>query len=139
MDYTALKNEIQQGPQYASKGDADIAGLLNTIGTTNVTLASIDKDTFLLAIAPAYLSLPTLSDALQKKWDRILGVIGSAERITFTSTVSYLLSQAVTDGVLTQDQVSAVNQRPGTRAEVLFGAGTVVTQSDVSFALRGAR
>jgi hypothetical protein len=47
---------------------------------------------------------------------------------------------AVFSGGSYSGTVNALNlmaRKEGTRSEVLFGAGTVVTQSDVSFALRG--
>lgn len=39
----------------------------------------------------------------------------------------------------TRNALSIMSQRAGSRAETLFGTDTVVSQSDVSFALRGTR
>ncbi|MDE2107462.1 MAG: hypothetical protein KGL39_60260, partial [Patescibacteria group bacterium] len=53
--------------------------------------------------------------------------------IDFThANVSGALSQAVSDGVLTPAQAAAINQRTGTYAEVLCGAGASPTGSDIS-------
>jgi hypothetical protein len=148
MDYTVLKKELEAdplglgyAPLLASGNDTGLCALLNSRigpGTGVVSLSSVSRTDFLLACAPAYLVLPTLNAAVQAKWDRILAVIGAADRIDCTDPrVQALLSAAVIDGVLTSDQATAINQRTGSRAEVLLGAGVALTESDVVQALRG--
>jgi hypothetical protein len=148
IDYAVLKTELQTDPRgmdyatpRAAGNDTTLADLLNSptgAGSGTVTVPSLARNDFLLALAPAYLVLPSLSQALQAKWDRILAVIRAADRIDLANpSVQALLAQAVTDGVLTQAQVNALGQRVGSRAEVLFGAGTVVSIQDVGRALQG--
>lgn len=147
MDYTALKSEINSDPtgigyssHVASGDDTGIADLLNAVGAGTIYVTSMERDEFLLAIASAYLTLPSLSSTIQSKWDRILGVIQAATTINISSSsVRTLLSTAVSDGVLQQSVVDSITQRTGSRAEVLFGSGTIISPSDVSFALRGVR
>ncbi len=56
------------------------------------------------------------------------------------ATNQALLSTFVAVGILSQEEVDALfalAQVPGSRAEVLFGPNTYLTNSDISFALRG--
>ncbi len=150
MDYTALKSELLTDPAkvgYASympagmpANTAAIANLLNAAtgpGAGVVALATIDHDDFVADILPAVLTtLPTLSTALQTKWNTILAQFSTSSEVLLTNaTTQTLLSGAVTDGLATQAQVTAWTTRAGSRAEVLFGAGTVAAQSDVMAAL----
>jgi hypothetical protein len=150
VDYAALKQEVTADPlglgyaaRVAAGDDAGVAALLNAAagpGAAAVAVQSMARGDFLLAIGGAYLALPNLSAAVQAKWDRILAVIRAADAVTVASPlVQNLLALAVADGVLAQADVDAVKTRTGSRAEVLFGAGTAVSGSDVSYALRGTR
>jgi hypothetical protein len=150
MDYTALKNEITNDPLslgYAvfvtAGNDAAIAAILNMAtgpGAATVTDATMPRDDFMLAITPSLISLPGLSTTIQSKWDRILAVVRAADTINISDpAIQALLGASVADGVLTSDQVAAIGQRTGSRAEVLFGAGTTIMNTDISFALRGQR
>lgn len=156
IDYTALKTAIlgdatmkalvstgEGGTSSTGTSDQAVLSLLNSLTGPNVGVVSVTSMTrtdFLLAIAPAYLSLPVLSAAIQAKWDRILNVLTGAAQVDITNTmIQALMGVSVTDGVLTADQVAAIGKRTGSYAEVLFGANTVVVLSDVSFALRSAR
>lgn len=149
MDHAALKAEIEADPKglgYAAKvragDDAGLAGLLNARtgpGAGPVALASVSRDEFLRALRPAYLKLPTKDDPTQAKWDRILAPINSGGPVTVDATTVDLLAAAVSDGILTAPEAEAAWHRVGSRAEVLFGAGTVASNTDISFALRGDR
>ena len=144
MNYTTLKTEIETDPAklgyepfVASGNDQAIANLLNTAGSGTIAVPNLDRATFLLNISPAYLALPGVSGVVQSKWDRILDSVRASESVDFTSPYAQsLLGAAVQDGILTQAQVASLNQRTGSRAEVLFGPGTIIQQSDVSMALR---
>src|SRR4051812_46610141 len=113
MDYQALKRELETDPKgvgYATPlalgNDTALADLLNAVtgtGSSTIKDASLPRINFLLAIAPAYLTLPNLSQVVQSKWDRILAVISAADRIDIANpSVQALLAQAVSDGVLSQ-------------------------------------
>lgn len=145
MDYAALKSEIQNDPvslgystHVAIGNDVPIADLLNEPTEILIDLPSIAKDNFLLGVAPATFVLPSLSQELQAKWDRVLSLAQSVSSINVaSSTVQALFQAAIADGVLTQDQIDGFTKRFGSRAEVLFGAGAIVSHLDVSKALRG--
>jgi len=145
MNYSALKAEIQTDPtnlgysEYTAVGsDAGVAYLLNQPTETLISIPSLSKGEFLLGIAPAGQSLLSASDAIQKKWNWYLGLAQASETINLSHpTIQALLSEIVSDGLLTQEQVDAFTKRQATRAEVLFGYATVITASDVSVAVRG--
>jgi hypothetical protein len=122
----------------ASGNDAAIVAALNATSAAVVSSASMTRDDFLTAILPAGLSLATKDAATQAKWDRLIGLACAANTIV-VANIAGLLQLAVGDGLLTADQAGAVGKRSGSRAEVLFGADTIVSLGDVSFALRGDR
>jgi hypothetical protein len=147
IDLAALRAEIQgdprgldYGPHAVAQDDGAVADLLNSTtgpGAATIALSFVSRDDFLKAILPAFLVIPNLPANIQAKWDRILNMINAGAGVTINAPVQALLAQAVTDGVLTQEEADAVWHRTGSRAEVLFGPGTVVTPDQVSVALRG--
>jgi hypothetical protein len=147
LDRAALKAEIQAdplgigyGPHAAAQDDAAVAGLLNARtgpGAGTIALDYVSRDDFLKGIRPALLRLPAEDANIQAKWDRILSLIATGPGVTIDDETRALLDSAVTDGILTQAEADAVWHRTGSRAEVLFGPGAVVTPAEVSVALRG--
>lgn len=97
-------------------------------GTATIALDSVPRNGFVEALRPGLLALAGLSAATQMKWDRILNAIYTTTgSVTIDPTTRGLLSAAIADGVLTQAQADAAWHRAGSRAEALWGAGTVVT------------
>lgn len=149
IDPVTLAGELRGDPLvlgYAARivvgDDAGLARLLNARtgpGAATIALTSVPKSDFLVGLRPALLALAAKSAAIQGKWDRILAAIQSADAVRIDPITIGLLGQAVADGLLTQAQVDAIGSRIGSRAERLFGLGTVVLSSDVSYALRGDR
>jgi hypothetical protein len=148
IDYAALRTELHTDPKnlgytalITAGRDRNITSLLNSTtgnGAELQNVPSISKEQFLLGIASCYLVLPTLSADIQKKWDRILGVIQAANTVDVSSaTVQFLLSVAVSDGLFDQATVDALSKYQASRSEVLFGRGVRIDDGDVSYALRG--
>lgn len=149
IDYTRLRSEITTDPLtlgYAARvslgNDQGIAALLNATtgsGAAEITLTSMTNEVFVTAFLPYLPNVAALSDASKKDmywniWQAIL----SMPIIKFTSSnVTGMLTQAVADAILSQVEATALMQRVGSRAEVLFGQDTVITVNDVSLALRG--
>lgn len=162
MDYTALASEISTDPEslgYAAfvtaGNDQDIANLLNqrpetfsppvtwTSSQPYVPLSSV----LLWAGTGPYQSLVAGSTNDDASIAAACGAalatfrLPSIESFLVTGTDQQsLLNALVTATVLTQDQVDAlVNLQnvPASRAEVLFGIGTVVSNVDVAISLRG--
>lgn len=150
MDYQELAAEIANDPedvgyaQHASSGaDTLVAALLNArtgAGAGDVTEPVLAKGDFVLAITPALARIDALENAsLRTVWGRYWEAIQCAETFRVADPrLAGLLDLAVTHGVLTAEERAAVGVRTGSRAEVLWGAGTVVSADDVARALRGA-
>jgi hypothetical protein len=146
LDPTQLAAEINIDPLglgfaalVASGDDRGIADALNSLaapGAALVTMSSMTRDQFLTAILPAALVLATKDAPTQAKWDRLIALARSADAIE-PAVVTPLVAMAQGDGLLTTDQAAAIGKRTGSRAEVLWGAGTIIAQQDVAFALRG--
>lgn len=145
MDYALLEQEILNDPEQLgyfahliAGNDVAIAELLNTRNQSEVTAPVLTRNQFLVAVLPATIAIASLDAQLQAKWDRILSVATAADAIDITNNrVQGLLAIAVSDGVLTQDQVNAIGKRQGSRAEVLFGTETTISTHDIAKALRG--
>lgn len=147
IDYAALKAELEADPKnlgYQANinlgRDLAVADLMNATtgpGAETVALPTITKGQFLLGIAPVGLTLPAKSVEIQAKWDRIISLASSADIVDIGNpTVSLLLQAAVADELITPEQIAAFSTRTGSRAEVLFGVGTVVRHEDIAKALR---
>jgi hypothetical protein len=147
INYTTLRTDIQSGPLAASctplvaagndQGVADLFNATTGAGAGPVNIGTVLGSDFLTNFAPALFSLPGLSTTIQTKWDRILRFLGSLTTVRVGATnVQTLLSTAVTDAVLTQNQVNNINAKAtGSRAEVLFGDGTFLSLNDIAKAL----
>ena len=139
IDYAALKTEIQNDPAglgyapfVAEGADNAIAGLLNAIITGNkVNTGSLTSDKLKQCITQAdYAGLTTA----QRSW---LDFISQAPNIDLNNTtVAGGLNTLFPSGT-SRNNVIAAQQRDGSRAEKLFGAGTFITDLDVAKALRG--
>lgn len=145
LDHAALRAEITSDPLslgYAplvENGDDEaVVELLNDPagkGAGSVAMSYRTKGEFLLAIAPAVMGLSALSDDLQRKWDRMLGLLTATDVVQVGHPgVAGLLDLAIADGVITSEQKVAILTRTGSRAEVLFGPGSTVTPFDVGTA-----
>lgn len=145
IDYAALKTELNTDPKalgyatpLAAGAVTTAANLLNATsgaGTATVAVGTPERNTFLLGLLPGMVTLNGLSATLQSKWDRILRMVVTLDAIPM-NLMQAILNNMVSDGVLTQAQADATWHRVGSRAEVLFGAGTVIDWTDVSKALR---
>lgn len=147
IDYAALKDELQKdlkGMGYApliEEGEhLVIAELMNALtgpGAETVGLGLITKGAFLLGISPVALTLPQASQEDQDKWDRIIGMASAAEYVDVSHpNILGMLQLAIMEGFITQEQVDAFTKRIGSRAEVLFGAGTGISHEAIAIALR---
>lgn len=145
IDYAALKTEILTDPNnygyagpLASRTDWQVAALLNeiragiTVPRADVTplevIEAINVSDFVTSPAST-LYASWLSALLQYPSLRILKADGSDTRVM--SNVMKLL----TNGSASETRLRALASRTGSRAEQLFGVGTVVAVSDIGTAL----
>jgi hypothetical protein len=137
MDYTALKNEIVNDPlslgystPYSAGRDNAVADLLNQVRATIL----LDRE-----VIPAYevieATVPAewaaLSAAEKQRYETITGagevdVKGTNTRAAFAAMFSA--------GTATRSNLSALQQRQGSRAEQLFGTGVAISAQDVAIA-----
>ncbi len=147
MDYTALKTELTTDPKslgYAplltATNDAGCAALLNATtgnGAATVNLPSLTHDQFALLIAPVVMSLGSATTALQTKWTPMLNLISGIQSVTLNSTILGMINALSSDfpTELTAAQITSATTKTGSRAEVLFGVGTVIQWTDIAHAM----
>lgn len=149
MDYAALRSEIQAdpvamgyAPLVASGSDGALADLLNSLtsrGAATITLDRVERDNVLPLALVMTKNAVLLADANKRtRWLQSAMIFTAADSIPSSQAqVVATFTDAVADGVLTQAQANGLRQRTGSRAEVLFGPGTIVSGNDVYRALRG--
>lgn len=143
IDYSQLKTELQTDPKvigYAvlitQGNDQAVADLINARsgpGSASVFRNDVAPREIINAVASADFTAATqiIISKIQLMFQAapldctLANVRGNLQGIFAASTVG------------TQNAVTAVCSRTGSRAEVLFGAGIVVSAGDVGKALRG--
>lgn len=119
----------------AIRDDGGIEALINDAagpGAGTVANAYVTKGLMLLGLRNAALRLSDASDAVQRKWDRVLDGIHAVDGVLVDDATLAMFAAAVSDGITTADEVAAITHRPGSRAEVLWGAGTSVPVERIS-------
>ena len=152
IDYTALKTELTTDPKamgYASQlgiSDIAIATLLNATtgnGAATISISSMTRGEWDAQLIPmedqvttgTNLSGTTLSAAVIAKWNARISAFRGGDPAISVAVMTPLLNSAVSDGLITSAFITQITSRIGSRAEVLFGEGTVIDHSDVSKAL----
>lgn len=139
---TQLASEINSDPAaigYASRvaegDDAGVAALLNAATATKIFRDDVAPGEIINAIVAAdFASLTQLQLSKLSLFfagNASLDATNANTRTIFTGIFSGMTS--------TIAALSALVQRPGTRAEVLWGINTTVSADDVSLALRGTQ
>ncbi len=139
IDLLELKNEIINDPinlGYAGKEPIEIARLLNEVRTDiTVTIdAEILAWKFLDAIDPDELDALTAEQMEKLKMLLSLGTINLK-----SANIRAILSRLFPTDSKTAAALRSLIQRNGSRAEQLFGYGTVISHLDVARALRLAK
>ena len=158
MDYTALASEVNSDPAalglaalVAAGSDAGVAAALNEVRTGDAYLVNkgmMSRAQFVFDWSSIMIRIPGLASGKAPFWQfacqLILGAdqidVGSAllnGTLTNGSLTGGLRQQAVADGLCTDAEWAGCAYRQGSRAEVLWGAGTTVSANDVAVALRG--
>jgi hypothetical protein len=144
MDISQLRTEITTDPLsigyaalIASGSDGGIAVLLNAPSVTQISRGIVTTEVFLADFGVQILTI--LSDTtLSGSFGPAVKLLSLARTIDYGhSVVQGALAKMVQANVggLTSAQVSAITNRPASRAEILFGAGVVVTSSNIATAL----
>lgn len=153
VDLTALKTELTTDPKglgYAanltSTNDVANAALINATsgaGAAVVPLIAVPKGQLLLGITPLLMQLAsgqttagaTTSAATTAKWQMLFQALQAADPTLVVAQILPMLNDAVTDGLTTSTAVTALTTKTGSRAEVLWGAGTVIQWQDIAAAM----
>lgn len=150
IDYAVLRQELTQDPLglgYAGKRDAARAALLNAVvgpGAWQADLPAVPKNKFLKLTVPAAVRLATatatdgttLGPKIVARWQAVFGHVYHVDPATDID-LSFL-AQAVADKVMTQAELDGVGVKTGSRAEKLFGVGTVISEQHIGEARNGA-
>jgi len=140
-DKALLALELTNDPEglgYAAAiaaGDWDRVGAILATGSPGSTRPRevMAKGDFLLAITPALIRLAGQSDAIQRKWDRILAAIHAADAFRVSDPrIVALLNLAIADGLLTVGEVVGITREPCTRIESLLGREVFPAAADIS-------
>lgn len=117
----------------AAGNDAGVVALLNAPTATAVFRRDIGVHEVVAAIAPAdFAGLTVLQVA------KLQLLFTGTTTIDASSANTRALFVGIFSGLPTSSaSLTSLASRPGSRAEVLFGVGTVITGNDVSLALRG--
>ena len=139
-----LKTEIQQDPKglglaplVAVGNDQGITDLLNSLtgpGTGTTLRNNIQANEIIGAIQPADFAALSALQLAQLQTVAAQGVFDATSVNAKTILLNIFTGMTTTVAALT-----ALASRVSSRAEVLFGAGTVISANDVSFALRGTK
>lgn len=134
-----LRDEIDNDPQslgYSGKTNFQIAQILNTVGlsgetvdvpfvTTGEIQGAVVGSEYLLLTAPQ-----------RDLWDAVLSAANTSRGVPIDNTnIRGQILDTWDPGTATRSNLAALQTRSASRAEVLFGAGTIITDNDVEEAL----
>jgi hypothetical protein len=155
---TELETELVTDPQsigfatFITTGNdsalADAINLVRAGGGYVVSKGLVKRDEFLGTWGDVIDGIRTISDAtLKAKWTwRLDKLLLAKDTVDYGGGLAAgFFADMVTDalvgagGAITSGDVTARTTRQGSRAEVLWGPGTVVTLRDISLALRNSQ
>lgn len=123
-------------PAYAGMTAYEKAAALNAPKEGVTFPLIVPKATVALVLDGSHAAVAALADAVKKEvWTRRFDVLLSLAEGVRPSDIADMLAAGVTDGVITNQQVATLNAlgtRTGSRAESLWGEGTVVSLNDVA-------
>ncbi len=131
LDLSILKTELTTDPEtlgYASFSDRGAANKLNEAGASSETIEVEEVSAVDIQGAVVGSEFSALSATAQRAWLAIVGL----ESVPVKNTN---LREQILDiwgaGTTTRTNLAALQTKSATRAEVLFGEGVSVSQSDV--------
>lgn len=131
LNISALKTEITDDPKLlglASLGDKDVSIKLNEIGASSEMVDTLNVSNGLLQNAVIGSEFILLDANRQRLW---LSILSSDSIEVKNSNIRGQILSVWGAGTTTRDNLSALQTRSGSRAEVLFGNGVRITQSEV--------
>jgi hypothetical protein len=136
----AMVSVAEGGTSTGGTQDQTLTDAVNAMPGGAIAVTSLSLHDFTLATLPMQFALADASVLIQSKWDRILRAVLANDPISITNpNVQAAFGIAIGDGLLTGPQAAAMAQRAATQPEAMFGSGVVLTSTDISFAMRGAK
>jgi hypothetical protein len=133
-DYQALKTEITTDPKtlgYAGKSDYDVSVLMNTPGASGETLFKSYTPTEDLVACIVRAEF----DALAAAGKTYLQMVFQAHKVkTGDATLRTQLGTLFAVGTATRTNLTNAASRPASRAEILFGENSYVSDQDIAIA-----
>lgn len=121
----------------AATNDNQVAALINATtgpGAATITIPSLTHDDLATLIAPVVMAMSSASSALQAQWTPMLALITGINVFQTTAQNLGMLNQLSADfpTQLPASAITAATTRIGSRAEVLWGAGTIIQWRDIA-------
>lgn len=152
IDYSILKSFLLNHQEFSSlieegaiQGIANILNDLNGVGSGNITLTQLDKNTFLkvtaivairLGIGIGYDNQTTLTPLVIAKWKAALDQAKAADPGSYIDlSIINALGNPIQDMVISSSELTFLTNKIGSGSEVLFGLGTILSCNDISNAL----
>jgi hypothetical protein len=139
MDLLDLKTEFTQDPSNLGYGQATTQGkveLINAVSPVIAIAQRVATGNILRYLAQAPFRLPALPVEIQAAWKTELSLIlGISDFDVSDVSFQTMLSLGESQGVITTPEVTAITAlgtRPGSRAEQLWGASTLVSLNDAA-------
>ncbi len=133
-DYQTLKTEIATDPQtlgYAGQSDYDVSVLMNTPGASGETLFKSYTPTEDLVACIVRAEF----DALAAAGKTYLQMVFQAHKVkTGDATLRTQLGTLFAAGTATRTNLTNAASRPASRAEILFGENSYVSDQDIAIA-----
>jgi hypothetical protein len=125
-------------PVKSTGGNNNICNLINSL--TGNGAATIQQTTMTAAqiaaiLLPLFANATALTAAQYGYYGVMFNMIMAQQGPITLSVLANFSTQMITNNILTAPQATALGQRTGSRAEVLWGQGIVVTEQDVEVAL----
>lgn len=147
-----LKTELTTDPdglgyaQWLTIGDAggyqNITTLINALtgaGAANIEMTTMTAAQISAIMLPLFGAATSLTALQYAYYTLMFSIVVSQQGPIAVSSLSAFGAQMVTNGILTPTQATNLGQRVGSRAEVLWGAGTTIGISDIQLALGRAQ
>jgi hypothetical protein len=113
-------------------GNNTVCGLINALtgaGAATIELQTMTSQQVAAIMLPFFAAATALTD--YPYYTLMFSIIMAQQGAIPVGNMSALGAKIVTDGIMTSTQAQALGQRTGSRAEVLWGQGTVVAEQDI--------
>jgi hypothetical protein len=119
-------------------GNTTVVGLINSLtgnGAATIELETMTASEIATIMLPyfgaALTSAPSLTAVHYAYYTLMFAIVMAQQGPIAVGNLSAFGAQMVSDGIITAAEAAPLGQRIGSRAEVLWGQGTVVAEQDI--------